>query len=356
MTDQITDQITEAAPVRPDLADLRFWKSAGLHLLDINADNQLVPTADFIRAYLTRPEVHPVPESGPREIALHESLLADPFRAVDREALVAIEDPDAIEAYQIVLGFRDRLISAGTLEQAYGSFFAQPITLPPVFLDQMLHIILAHILRDARDPFQPRAAELFFRSQNVNLDEGRVMLADEEIVETYADTGGMGGLGQLLVEANTPMRQVSLDVLDEDNKADYWARSDRFDTVIDFRFTQPALDAFARVLEIWLRHMRGISARIRPVQSIKDEKWSWHIGLDAQATAILNALYEGEEVGLDDLQRVIALFTMEIEDRSRVKESMRGKPVYLALAADKAGKLRMKPQNLLLNLPLVETV
>ena len=34
-------------------------------------------------------------------------------------------------------------------------------------------------------------------------------------------------------------------MLDEANAEIYWARSDRFDTVIDFGFEQPALDAFA---------------------------------------------------------------------------------------------------------------
>ena len=41
-------------------------------------------------------------------------------------------------------------------------------------------------------------------------------------------------------------------MLDDDNEQLYWARSDRFDTVVDFRFEQPALDAFARVVERWL--------------------------------------------------------------------------------------------------------
>ncbi len=43
---------------------------------------------------------------------------------------------------------------------------------------------------------------------------------------------------------------------------------------------------------------------------------------------------------------------MEVLDRERVIERMRGKPVYLALAMTPAGKVKMKPQNLIVNLPV----
>ncbi|HSM18741.1 MAG TPA: DUF6352 family protein, partial [Hyphomicrobiales bacterium] len=131
-----------------------------------------------------------------------------------------------------------------------------------------------------------------------------------------------------------------------------WQRSDQFDTVIDFRFTQPALDAFARVVEAWIKHFLGVAVRVLPMQSIKDEHWTWHVGLDSEATAILNALYEGREVSLDDLERIVALFRLEFRDPGVTIETMRRKSVYLGMAMTPARKLRMKPQNLLTNLPL----
>ncbi len=333
-----------------------FWKSAGIHLVERNADGWLQVTPDYLRAYLTRPEVHPVEESCPAEIALFEALMADPLRPVEDREIVAIADADAVETYRIVVRFRDHLARAGTIEAAYLALFgAEPVVLPPVFLDQMVHLILRNALRDTDDPMRVRAAEIFFRDQNVNLDEGRIMLADDEIVETFAETGGLGALGQLLKTADTPMREVSLDVLDEDNKSMYWARADRFDTVVDFRFTQPAVDAFARVVEVWLDHFHRLKVRVQPVRKITDERWAWHIGLDADATAILNGLYDGEPVGVDQLQQILALFVMEIMDQDRVIPAVRGKPVYLGLAMSRANKVKMKPQNLLTNLPLVGT-
>lgn len=179
------------------------------------------------------------------------------------------------------------------------------------------------------------------------------MLADDEIVGMYSETGGLGGLGQLLVESGTPMKQVELDVLGEDNRDIYWDRSDRFDTVIDLRFTQPALDALARVIESWVVHFTGVKVRVHPMQRIDDERWTWHIGLDVEANRILNGLYEGRDMGLEDLQRIIALFRMTFEDPDVVRPTVRGRPVYLGLAMSRDKKLKMKPQNLLLNLPLI---
>lgn len=330
-----------------------FWKSAGMHLCEVDGSGRLKVTPDLLRAYFTRPEVHPVEESCAEERRLFENLMNDPFAAVEPARLEAIADTDAADNYRVVLRFRDYLMQAGTIEGAYLQIMRSgSVDLPPVFIDQMVHLILRNALKKVNDPIRLRAAEIFFREQNVNTDEGRIMLADEEIVELYAKTGGAGGLGQLLAESATPMRNVQLDVLDEDNKAIYWERSDRFDTVVDFRFMQPALDAFARVIETWISHLVGIRVRVQPRQQIQDEHWSWHIGLDRESTQILNALYEGETVSAEDAARLIALFRMDIEDRNAVMPALRGKPVYLGLAMTPSKTLRMKPQNLLTNLPL----
>lgn len=327
-----------------------FWKSAGFHLVKVDAQGWLEVTPDYVRAYLTRPEVHPVDESCDNEHRLFDALMADPYRAVDDKEIAAIADADARANYRLVLRFRDLLVSAGTVEGAYlGLIRSDRIDLPPVFLDQMAHLVLRNVLSDCSDPMRLRAAELFFRDQNVSVPDGRIMLADDEIVGMRAEAGG---LGQLLTLTNTPAKSVELDVLGEDNKEIYWQRSDRFDTVIDFRFTQPALDAFGRVVEAWIRHFLGVEVRVQPMQSIKDANWSWHVGLDSEATAILNALYEGREVSLDDMSRIIALFRMEFRDPGVSIETMRRKPVYLGMAMTAGGKLRMKPQNILVNLPL----
>ncbi len=329
-----------------------FWLSSGYQFLERDARGWLVPTADYVRAYLARPEMQPVEESCLAEEQLYDALIADPLRPVSPVELAALADRDAADNYRIVLGFRDLMLREGSLEAAYLAIVAgRAGQVPPLFVDQLVHVILRNILDGSPDAFRLRAAEILFREQTVSIEEGRIMLADREIVEMLAAGGGMAGPGQLMM-LGQPAREVEMDVLTEDNKAGYWERSDRFDMVVDFRFTEPALDAFARVLEAWVRHFLGLETRVQPMQSIKDERWGWHVGLDAEATAILNALYEGKEVDESRLAQIVALFRMEIRDQDAVIERMRGRPVYLGLAMTPQRHLRMKPQNLLVNLPL----
>lgn len=331
-----------------------FWLSAGYDLLKVSSEGQLQPTEAFMRAYIARPEMQPVEESCETEIQLYDELLKKPGLVVTAERIAAMEDPDARDNYRLLLTFRDLLLRHGTLEASYLAIMrSEAIAVPPLFISQMVHVVLRSILSECRDPIRLRAAELFFREQQVNTDEGRIMLADDEIVEMYTATGGAGGLGQLLTESNTAMKSVELDVLDEDNKDIYWERSDRFDTVIDIRFTQPALDAFARVMEAWVVHFLGLRTRIQPMQRIDDENWLWHIGLDVDATRILNALYRGKHLPLEEMQKILALFRLEILDTDAVQAEVRGKPIYLALAMTADRKLKMKPQNLLTNLPII---
>lgn len=331
-----------------------FWRSAGSHLTERTESGWLAVTPDLLRAYYTRPEIHPVEESCEAEHRLFEALMEDPFRPVDPAEVDAIQDPDAAENYHVMLRFRDHLTKAGTIEAAYRGLFAPKAPMvPPVFIDQMVHLILSNVLAHENDPYRMRAAELFFRDQTVSTEEGQLLLADSEIVEMLSETGGMGGLGALLVESGTATRTVTLDVMTEDNCAQYWSRSDRFDMALDFRFAEPGQDAFARVVELWVAHFLRLKVRVQPMQSIRDERWSWHVGLDAEASRILNALYKGEPpLSPDELGRIVALFRLESLDRGAFLDSMRGKPVYLGLAMSPSRVLKMKPQNLLTNLPL----
>lgn len=333
-----------------------FWKSAGYHLTHKTAEGWLAVTPDLIRAYLTRPEIHPVAESCAAEHRLFDALMEEPFRPVEDGELAAFADADTADNYRVVLGWRDHLLAAGSLEAGYLGLFTsgKPVSVPPVFIDQLVHLLLRAMLDRCDDPWRVRAAELFFREQSVSTDNGQMILADQEIVEMRSKTGGFAGLGALLKEAGTPLPEVTLDILTEENKQGYWARSDRFDMAIDFRFTEAAQDAFARVMETWLRHLLGLEVRIQPLQSIRDERWSWHVGLDAEATRILNALYQGEAPPNDALSRLLALFRMEFRERSVVTPALRGKPVYLGLAIGPDKVLRMKPQNLLTNLPIAK--
>jgi Family of unknown function (DUF6352) len=326
-----------------------FWRSSGYHLLTPDPSGRLPVSDDFLRAFWLRPEVAPVAESCAQELALHEALMADPRLTVAPERLRHLADLDARANYAAVLRMRDRLLAWPTMEAAYLDMVRTGLSgIPPLFLDQLVHVFLRHLLAGCDDSIRLRAAELLFREQKVTIQGGAIMLADEETVEMR----GSGSPGRLLLEDDAPPSQVELDVLDEANAALYWARSDRFDTVLDLSFARPGLDALCRVLEIWVRHFTGAAVSIQPLQRIDDQRWVWHVGLDAEASALLNDLYDGKKIDDARRARLLALFRLDFRDPADTFERVRGRPVYLGLAMTPAQRLKLKPHNLLTNLPL----
>ena len=330
-----------------------FWRNSGFHLLERDAHGRLSVTDDFLRAYLLRPEIRPVDESGPNEVALHESLLEDPRREVSGPELQGIEDGDARDNYRVLLAFLSRLKDAQSLESCYlGIFSGGDVGVPPLFIDQLAQIIVRSVLDGSEDPLEPRAAELFFREQKANTDGGVVMLADLETVEMHAAGGQFGSLGRLIVESQAPLAAVNLDVLDADNANLYWMRDQRHDLVISLNFGRAANKAFCRVIEKWIAHFFGVAVKVQAQRAVEDRNWAWHIGLDAESTAILNGLWRGEEVEAGTLRRMLAIFRLDFEDSAAMRSDVAGKPVYMALSMNESNVVRMKPQNLLLNLPL----
>ncbi len=332
---------------------MEFWRSAGWELTETAEGARIRVTDDWFRAYLLRPELAPIDDSCQHERALHEKLLADPKAAIDDSELDKLADGDVAGNYKAYRCYRERLLASPTIEAAYLDMIEHGIDgIPPLFLDQLVHVLLRHVLRGCDDPIHLRAAELFFRAQKVSIQDGRVMLADEETVDMHASGQGFGSLGRLLVQSEIKPASVDLDVLDEASADAYWSRSDRFDMVLDLGFTRPGLDGFCRVLEAWVEHLRGIEVRIQPVQQISDQRWSWHIGLDAEANAFLNDLYGGAEIDESRRARLLSLFRLEFVDSAAMLERVRGRPVYLGLMMTADDRLSMKPQNILANLPL----
>ena len=161
-----------------------------------------------------------------------------------------------------------------------------------------------------------------------------------------------GNLGRLVAEAQTPLATVELDVLDSENAQAYWSRDQRHDFVISLNFGRAANQAFCRLMEKWIRHFLGIGVKIQPLRAIEDRNWAWHIGLDAESTALLNDLWQGKELEPGRLRRLLALFRLDAVDAAAMRADVAGKPIYLALSMNEEGVVRMKPQNLLLNMPL----
>jgi len=277
-----------------------------------------------------------------------------PRWVVSEQELDVLKDPDAKDNYRLVLRFRDRLLEAGTLEGCYMNLFEGAVDVPPLFVGQLAHVILRNILDGSDDPLRLRAAELFYREQKATIQEGHALLADLETVEMHASGNRYGSIGRLIVEAQGDLAQVDLDVLDRANAALYWERESRHDTVISVTFGRPALDALARVIEAWVQHFLSLTVRVKPIRKIDEPHWAWHIGLDTESTAILNELWSGGQVDHGRMQRILALFALTFDDPAAMRTDITGRTIYLALSATEEGVVRMKPQNLLTNLPLHE--
>ncbi|GAC1602899.1 MAG: DUF6352 family protein [Ramlibacter sp.] len=331
-----------------------FWRQCGYGLLDKTPEGHLLVTDAFLRSLLERPELAPVPESCAGELGLHHALMEQPRRDVDLQALAAVSDEDARANYTVWLRFRQRLLAEPTLEASYLALFrGQGVDVPPLLVQQLTQIVLRHVLGDEATAMQARAAEMLFRTQKVSvLEDGQVMAADDETVERHAVAGSFGSIGELLRQGGAPLRTAELDVLNEDNAQAYWQRDESHDLVISLNHGQPALTALATVLARWVRHFLGAAVTIAIDKEIDDDHWVWHVGLDAQASGVLNDLYQGREVAAERMERMLCLFRLSFDEPSVMRPEIAGRPVYLAMAMDGERRLKLKPQNLLLNLPL----
>src|SRR5687768_16439101 len=159
-----------------------------------------------------------------------------PKKPVSEQELAAVEDEDARHNYRVMLKFRQKLLDAGTVEGCYMGLFKAPIDIPPMFVDQLVHVILRNVLDGCEDALQLRAGETFFRDQKATIQEGHALLADLETVEMHASGNRYGSIGRLIVEAQGSAFQENLDVLERNNQALYWERESRHDTVISLTF------------------------------------------------------------------------------------------------------------------------
>jgi hypothetical protein len=347
-----------------------------------------LPPESFWLALLARPELLLVPESCRDERRLHDALQLKPLRSVKPEELAAIRDEDARGNYAMLLQFRDGVIKAGSLPTWYAQLFAHgklnstsgQIPLPPLFIDHAVKHILAELL-EGQDAFTQRAAELLYRQQRITLHEGRILSGDREALDTQQETGGLGDLGKFLLQNKMQVAggdSQTLQVLTRDNAAAYehsaaqptyrhtWLLDltheqaahvgpDNHSFEIRLARTDSGLSALARVLELWIQHFKGAKVRITPLAQVQDTSWRWHTGLDTESTQLLNALYEQQPLQESQLKRLISLFRLDFLDPQDALPEMAGKPVYLGLAMNEQGLLKLKPQNLLLNLPFART-
>jgi hypothetical protein len=332
-----------------------FWVASGHHLTRRADHGGLIATPELIMAYLARPELMPPEDACEAERNLHASLLANPLRPVSKADIAALADPDARENWTFMMNFRDRLVSAPSLEAVYVNLARNGAgDLPPIFVSQLCHLILRNALEGCDDPYMLRAAELFYRGQQAALHEGTLLLADAEIVEAQQHAEHDLHSSPLTAMLAPPKAFGEMDVMDDENAWTYWSRSDAHAMVMNIGGNPKARAGLCRAIERWIAHLLGVAVNVETVASIEDRDWRWFIGLDSEGTKIGNALWNGAALDDHAAERIIALMRLTIEDTRLVDERVGTRPVYLILARGADKLVRLKPQNLIVGLPLSE--
>jgi hypothetical protein len=214
-----------------------------------------------------------------------------------------------------------------------------------------VHVILRNALDRCEDVFMLRAAELFFRPQRLTVHEGSLIAADDETI-AGASPQPVSPLVAML--GLPPAGEV--DVLNNDNAASYRERSDLFDMALDLTSGRRGLAALGQVIERWVGHLLAVEVAVEPLTAATGVDLTWYVGLDAEATAIGNTLWNGEELDTAARERIVGLYRLTFRNADVVLERARGEPIYLILAMTQERMLRMKPQNLVTGLPLAHPV
>jgi hypothetical protein len=325
-----------------------FWISSGHHLLDREQGGGLLVTDEFLKLYLARPEMIPPAEACTVERTLHAALLADPRMPVAASDIAAIADVDARENWQLLLEFRDYLLRHKTLEAAYVELVRNGVgKTPPLFVNQLVHVILRNALDGIEDTRVLRAAEMFFRPQRVTLHEGSLIAADEETI---------GGINTSPVTPLVSMlgipAEAEIEIINQNNADSYWQRSDQFDMALDLTAGRDGFDALAQAMQRWIAHVLGIDVTIEALTQLSEVDLAWYVGLDAEATKLGDMLWHGEDIDETAMSRVVGLFQLNFPEPSMMLDDVKGEPVYLILAMTPDMTIRMKPQNLLTGLPV----
>jgi Family of unknown function (DUF6352) len=325
-----------------------FWLSCGHHLLDRDAGGGLIVTDEFLKAYLARPELAPPEDACILERTLHAALLTNPRRPVAPSEIAAIADSDARENWGLMTALRDRLLAHRTVEAAYLDLMRRGVRdTPLLFLNQLVQVILRNLLNGCEDPFVLRASELFYRPQSLTVHAGALIAADEE---TIAGASAQP-VSPLVAMLGMPV-PGEIDVLNEDNAQTYWGRSDRFDMALDLTAGRRGLAALGEVIERWIAHLLAVAVEVEPLIEAVGVDLAWYVGLDAEATAIGDALWNGDELEQSARERIIGLYRLML--RNGARNDAKDEPVYLILAMTPDRMLRMKPQNLITGLPVAQ--
>lgn len=293
----------------------------------------LEPITNFLWALLASPQLALPAEACASEAYLHKALQAAPLQKIGDEQLAAILDTDARDNYVFYARLQTELLAAGSVEAYYLQLIgSEAVTVPPEVMDALVENITLRMMDATTNPtidkniaVQYAAAQWLYQRQAVHLEDGRVIhdVPRDSVTEPLDLSHGMAN-------------ELSHGLIFRLNNAN------------------SGLKALSQVLEKWIAHMLQVEVSIKHISKVDDPAWRWHIGLEATSTGVLNDLYLGKNVPEERLKSLVSLFKLEFKNVNEMQVDVAGKPVYLGLAMDANGHVKIKPQNLLLNLPIAQ--
>ena len=332
-----------------------FWRSCGYRLLTTGTDGRLTLTDDFLRASLLRPELAPVPESCAAELALHDTLMAAPRGAVGDAELAALADPDIRENYAIWLRFRGRLTAAPSLEAAYAALFRDGVDVPPLMVQQLTRGAAAASAgrrrrsdararrRDAVPAAEDRRARRWRRDGRRRAD-GRAAFDDRRLRQPRRAPAAEPGAAADR-RSRCPRRGKRAPPTGSATSATI----SRSASIADAR-RWPRL---CRVLERWIAHFLGVAVTIEPKREIDDERWVVARGPRRRGE---RAPQRSCTTASTSTRNEWAAFCVCSSSGSRIPPTCaRTSPGVRSIWRWRwtpQSRLKLKPQNLLLNLPL----
>src|SRR5262249_54096549 len=130
---------TKLEPAVTLFTGTEFWLTSGYHLLERNESGRLRITPEFLRAYVTRPELQPDEHGDPSEIKLAEQFIDDPMQPISPDPVASIADADLRHNWEALLQFRDLLLNTASLEEAYARMAAGTAgQIAPLFFDHLV--------------------------------------------------------------------------------------------------------------------------------------------------------------------------------------------------------------------------
>ena len=204
-----------------------------------------------------------------------------------------------------MIAFRDRPLAAPTLEAAYLALVRHAGQAPPLFLNQLVHLILRNALEGCDDPTCCAPAELFFRPQRASFHDGTVLLADAEVIEAHE-------AGRTSSRRSSPCSAepaAELDVLDDGNAWTYWSRSDAFTMALNLGSNPRSREASPASIEAWVRTSSHRGA-VEPVAAIEDRTGAGSSGSTPRRRGSATPCGGARSRGRRAVARVLALFRL----------------------------------------------